>query len=365
MPRPLEALVRPDLLDMAPYEGVEPPEVVAARWGIPPERMARLDANENPYGPSPKVVEALRSCTRYHLYPDPLQRRVRSALAAYAGVDPEQVVAGMGADELIDLLLRLFLRPGDRVIDLSPTFGMYAFCTRVNGGVLVDVPRDERWDVDPAAVRRVIDERTKVVFVTNPNNPTGNLISPDTILEMVETGIGVVVDETYYEFCGFTVVPWVAQYENLIVLRTFSKWAGLAGLRLGYGVMSPRIAQRLLAIKAPYNISVAAEEAVLASLEDTDTLFHRVRLLVGERERMASLLRSLPGVVVYPSKANFLLVRFPGQSGAGVAHALARQGVLVRPLTHPRLADAVRISVGLPEHTDALVAALRVVLEGG
>lgn len=364
MPRPIEHLMRPDLLDLQPYEGVDPPEVLASRLGLSPEHIVKLDGNENPYGPSARVAEVLGSYGGFNIYPDPLQRRLRTALASYAGVQAEQVVAGAGSDELIDLVLRLFLSPGDKVIDLSPTFGMYAFCTQVNGGRLVDVPRDETWEIDTSAVRQAIDGRTKVVFVANPNNPTGNLAPLDTILDLVDTGIVVVVDETYHEFCGFTAAPWVAEHENLIVLRTLSKWAGLAGLRLGYGIMNPRIVQRLLAIKAPYNVSVAAEQAALASLEDTDTLLHRVRLLVEERERMARLLRNLPGVVVYPSKTNFLLVRLPNQRGQSIAHALAQRGVCVRTFSHPRLADCIRISVGLPHHTDALVSALRSILGG-
>ncbi|MCS7206704.1 MAG: histidinol-phosphate transaminase [Dehalococcoidia bacterium] len=364
MPPLLENLMRPDLLDLRPYEGIDPPEVLAARLGIPPERIVKLDGNENPYGPSPAVCQALGSYAGYHIYPDPLQRRLRSALASYAGVQPDQVVAGAGSDELIDLLLRLFLSPGDKVIDLSPSFGMYPFCTKVNGGIVVDVPRDAAWEIDPSAVRRAVDKRTKVVFVANPNNPTGNLTPIEVVLDLAETGILVVVDETYHEFCGFTAVPWLAHYENLVILRTLSKWAGLAGLRLGYGIMSPRIVQRVLAIKAPYNISVAAELAALASLEDTDTLLQRVRTLVEERERMAHALRAIGGVVVYPSKTNFLLVHLPGHRGDAVAAALARRGVLVRTFSHPRLVECVRISVGLPHHTDALVSAMRSILGG-
>ncbi|MFN3975318.1 MAG: histidinol-phosphate transaminase [Dehalococcoidia bacterium] len=363
MPPPIEHLMRPDLLGLQPYEGVDPPEVLAARLGLPPEHIVKLDGNENPYGPLARVAEVLGSYQGYNTYPDPLQRRLRTALASYAGVQPEQVVAGAGSDELIDLVLRLFLSQGDKVLDLSPTFGMYSFCTRVNGGLLVDVPRDEMWEIDPAAVRRAIDQRTKLVFVANPNNPTANLSPLDTILDLVDTGILVVVDETYHEFCGFTAVPLVAQHENLIVLRTLSKWAGLAGLRLGYGIMAPSIVQRLLAIKAPYNVSVAAEQAALASLEDTDPLLQRVRVLVEERERMAQALRTIPGLVVYPSKTNFLLVRLPDSRGQEIAQALARRGVFVRTFAHPRLADCIRISVGLPRHTDALVSALRSVLE--
>ncbi|MBI4336469.1 MAG: histidinol-phosphate transaminase [Chloroflexi bacterium] len=354
----MERLVRPHLRSFQAYEPVDPPEVLAARAGIPPERVIKLDGNENPYGPSPRVLEALARLTGYNIYPDPFQRRVRQALATYAGVSPDQVIAGAGSDELIDLLLRLFLEPGDQVVDLSPTFGMYAFSTRVNGGQVVTVERDAAWEVDPVAVRRALTPRTKVVFVANPNNPTGN-VTPQSVIEgLLEMGLVVVVDETYHEFSSFTVVPLLTKHENLVVLRTLSKWAGLAGLRIGYGIMAPQLAKLMMGVKAPYNINVAAEQAVLATLEDRDLLLRRVKAIVEERERLAAMLRRIPGLTVYSSRGNFLLVRLPQGKARQAQAGLAERGIFVRYFDAPRVADCLRISVGLPQHTEVVVKAL-------
>ena len=359
----LDRLIRRHVKDLAPYEGVEPPEVLAERVGITPDRVVKLDANENPYGASPHIVDALAGFPWTSIYPDPAQRRVRAGLAAYTGADVDRIIAGSGADELIDLVLRLFIDPGDRVIDLTPTFGMYAVCSRIQGGSVVRVPRDDSFDVDVAAVGQAVDDRTKLVFLCNPNNPSGNVSPESCVRDLLDLGLMVVVDETYHEFCGFTVAHLVPEYENLIVLRSLSKWAGLAGLRLGYGIMAPFLVERLMAIKQPYNVSTSAEAALFASLEDTDLLLHRVRLLVEERERMVARLQELPGVHCYPSKANFVLCRLPEGTAPWLQGELARRGIFVRHFSAPRVSDCLRISSGRPEHTDALVDAMKELLK--
>jgi len=361
--RVLKSLIQPHLLDMEPYQGVEPPEVVAARFGIPPEQVAKLDANENPYGASPKVASALAACDRFSIYPDPLQRDARQALAAYAGVDASRVIAGAGCDELIDLLMRLTVGVGDRVIDLPPTFGMYSVGARMQGGHLIPVPRDEElFEVRLDAVKKAVDARTKIIFVCNPNNPTGTLTPESAIRQLAGLGPLVVVDETYHEFSGFTAAPLLDEHENLVVLRSFSKWAGLAGIRLGYGMMSPDLVQQLMAIKPPYNLSVASEVALYASLDDTDVLLQRVRTIVEERVRLEGFLHGLPGIHVFPSKGNFLLCRINTMPAKQVQEHLARRGLFVRYFSTPPIQDCVRITVGLPEHTDRIVAALSEVL---
>lgn len=360
----LKSLIQPHLLDLEPYKGVDPPEVVAARFGVPPERVAKLDANENPYGPSPRVTAALAASDRLSIYPDPLQREARQALATYAGVDPSRVIAGAGCDELIDLLLRLFVGMDDRVIDLPPTFAMYSVGTRVQGGVLAQVPREpELFEVRLEAVQQAVDARTKIIFLCNPNNPTGTLTPEWAIRRLAELGPIIAVDETYHEFSGFTATPLLDEYENLVVLRSFSKWAGLAGVRLGYGLMAPRLVDQLMAIKPPYNLSAASETALHASLEDTDLLLQRVRTIVEERVRLEAMLSKLPGIHVFPSKGNFLLCRFTAVPASRVQDELARRGLFVRFFSTPPIHDCVRITAGLPDHTERLVAALGEILQ--
>ena len=358
-------LVRPDILAMLGYEPIEPSDVLAERLGIPADQVAKLDGNENPYGPSPRVLELLGSYGAYHRYPDPQQRRLREALAGYTGVGPERIIAGHGSDEIIDLLLRAVLAPGDIAIDCPPTFGMYGFSARVAGGRTVDVPRGDEFSLDLEGVRAAA-KGAKAVLVASPNNPTGNPLRRDELDALLATGLLVVVDEAYVEFAGGSFAALVPERENLVVLRTFSKWAGLAGLRAGYGIMPPALAGVLMHIKQPYTPNVAAEVAMLASLEDKDGLMEGVQAIVRERERMLGLLRQLEFLEVYPTDANFVLVRLKpdpreqdGQDARETRHALARRGLFVRYFDTPRLRDCLRISVGLPEHTDRLIAALR------
>jgi histidinol-phosphate aminotransferase len=352
-------LVRPDILAMLGYEPIEPADVLAERLGIAAGQVAKLDGNENPYGPSPRVLELLGRYDGYHRYPDPQQRRLRQALAEYTGVGAEHIIAGHGSDEIIDVLLRAILAPGDAVIDCPPTFGMYGFSTRVAGGRIIDVPRRDDFGIDLDGVRAAAAGDAKAVLLASPNNPSGNPLRRHELDALLALDLLVVIDEAYVEFADGSCAALVRQHENLIVLRTFSKWAGLAGLRAGYGIMPRALADVLMQIKQPYTPNVAAEVAMLASLEEQQRLMDNVRALVRERERMAAQLRQLEFVEVYRSEANFLLCRIDGMDGRTVRDRLAERGVFIRYFDTPRLRDCVRISAGLPEDTDRLMGALR------
>lgn len=359
-------LVRPDILAMIGYEPIEPGDVMAERLGIPADNVAKLDGNENPYGPPPRVLEVLGTLDTYNRYPDPAQRALRATLAEYVGIGPEHIVAGHGSDEVIDLLLRALLAPGDAMIDCPPTFGMYSFSTRVAGGRVIDVPRKEDFSLDIDSIRAVAQD-AKVISVASPNNPSGNVLTRGELEALLATELLVVVDEAYVEFAGESYARLVQQHENLVVLRTFSKWAGLAGLRAGYGIMPRPLAGVLMHIKPPYTPNVAAEAAMIVALECRDEQMRTVRMLVEERDRMASALRQLEFLHVYPSEANFLLCRvdgmqgrdLDGMQGRDLRDRLAERGLFVRYFDTPLLRDCIRISAGLPEHTDRLVDALR------
>ena len=354
----IERLIKPHLVDIKTYDPVDPPELLAKRAGIPEDKIIKLNGNENPYGGSPKASAALAK-TPLHIYPDPLQRKIRSALAGYTGMEQEYIIAGAGSDELIDLLFRLFISPGDRILDCDPTFAMYGFCARVAGGEVELVPRDELFEIDVNAVKDAIDSKTKVIFVSSPNNPTGNLASEEQVRALLETGLIIVVDEAYYEFSKQTVAGLTPDYDNLVVLRTMSKWAGLAGLRIGYGIMSPSLVQHIIDIKSPYNVNVAAEAALLASLEDAPALLDNVNLIMEESKRMFSLLEAIPGVTPWPTYGNFILCQFaPGRANA-IYEGLASRGIFVRNFGSERLQDCFRIGVGTPEQTDALIEAMK------
>jgi histidinol-phosphate aminotransferase len=355
----IEKLIRPDLAALHAYTPIRPLDILSERYGLSEEGIIKLDGNENPYGCSPRVKEALLRHRHYHIYPDPEQRTLRAALANYVGLSEDHLLGGTGSDELIDLVLRLFLEPGDKVINCPPTFGMYPFSTEVCGGQLVDIKRRGDFAIDVADVKKAVDSRTKVIFVTSPNNPSGNVTVQEDILELVETGAVVVVDEAYYEFSGVTVAPLVAKHDNLIVLRSFSKWAGLAGLRVGYGVFSPELLPYLMKIKQPYNVNAAAQVAVLESLQDMEALQGIVGKIIDERERLFLKLSELGFLKPFPSQANFILCSVPGGGAYEIYRGLQRAGIFIRYLDTPLLKDCIRISIGKAEHTDALIRALK------
>ncbi len=355
----IERLIRPDLVAFGGYAASTSPETLEGKVEVTLEYIVKLDANENPYGCSPRVSQALAAYPDFNIYPDDGQARLRQLIERYTGVNARHIVAGGGSNQLIDLVLRLFISQGDEVINCVPTFGIYRFSTELCGGTLVEVPRDENFAVNVGAVKAAISKKTKIIFLVNPNSPTGTIIPRPDILEMLDTGLPVLVDEAYYEFSGQTVASLVSQYENLMVLRTFSKWAGLAGLRVGYGLFPPKIADYLLRIKIPYNVNVAALVAVQGSLKDIDYLMDRVKAIIAERDRLFNELKKLKWLKPFPSQANFILCSVVNGKASELRQRLQDKGILVRYFDKPLLSDFIRISVGKPEHTDALIKTLR------
>ncbi len=350
--------LRAALRSLGGYAPIEPTDEVAARYGVPADRIVKLDGNENPYGPSPRARAALAGEYPAHRYPDPEQRRLRAALAERHGVPPECLVAGAGSDELIDLVFRSYVEPGDRVVVASPTFGMYGFDAELHAATLVDVPRNEDWSPDAGPLLAAAED-AKVVFLASPNNPTGDTLPPPLVEALLERGPLLVVDEAYVEFSqGESLAPLAASSDALIVLRTFSKWGGLAGLRIGYGVMPPGVAATFMQVKQPYGVSVAGEVAALASLEDAGLLDDRACAIVEQRDLMAQALRATGWIEPSPSDANFLLCRLLRSDGETVRDALRRSGVLVRYFDGERLKRHIRISTGTAEETERLLEAL-------
>lgn len=363
-----ERLLRPDLWTLEPYQPIVPFEVLAERLGRPVADIVKLDANENPYGPPPGALAALAGEAHYHIYPDPDANALRAALSRYTGAPVSCLLAGMGADELIDLVLRALLAPGDVVINCPPTFGMYPFSTAVNGGRTVAVPRGADFSLDPAGIEAAAaaEPRAKVLFLCSPNNPDGSLVDDAKLRRLLALPLLVVLDEAYIDFAEAEGIgsrlSWVGQYDNLVVLRTFSKLAGLAGLRVGYGAFPAWLLPHLWKIKQPYNVNVAAAVAAVAALEDKTWLRDKVGRLVAERERLAWELAAFDFLHPYPSRSNFVLFRVAGRSALELKRALEGEGVLVRHFDKPGVANCIRISAGRPEDTDRLVAALRAVI---
>jgi histidinol-phosphate aminotransferase len=362
----LNKLIRSDIEKMESYTPIIPFDVLSAKLGYPPEQIVKLDANENPYGPSPKVYQALAHERYYHIYPDPSSTALCEGLSHYLGVAKETIIAGSGADELIDLIMRLFIQPGDVVLNCPPTFGMYSFDAGICGAQVISVTRLADFSINVEAIERAFvgETQVKLIFVASPNNPDGGVLSDVDLQRLLKLPVIIVLDEAYVEFHGESRVKWAADYPNLIVLRTFSKWAGLAGLRVGCGVFPQAILPHAWKIKQPYNVNIAAATAALASLHDLDYLQQNVRKIVTERARLYQQLTTIDFLRPYPSRTNFILCQVVGRDAHQLKLDLERRGILIRYYTKPGLMDHIRISVGRPEHTDRLITELKKLSKG-
>lgn len=359
----IEKLVRIDMSHFGAYSPCKSPEMISRKTGIPEAEIIKLDANENPYGCSPRVSQALSKYPYLNIYPDANQTELRECLSLYLGLGTEYLVAGNGSDELIDLLLRMFLEPGDEVIVNVPTFDMYRFSTEVCRGKVINVLRKPNFEVDVMAIKAAVKDKTRLIFVTSPNNPTGTIIAETDILELLKIGLPLVVDEAYFEFSGNTVISLVPKYDNLMVLRTFSKWAGLAGLRIGYGAFPLKIADILMKIKPPYSINMAAALAAKISIEERDYLLSTVAKMIDERERMFEKLKKLNFLKPVPSQANFILCEVIDGDAKYLQDELEKRGILVRYYNTALLRNYIRISAGKPEQTDKVLQALQEIRE--
>jgi histidinol-phosphate aminotransferase len=373
----------PHIQNLPPYMPIEPFEVLSKRVGRKPEDIIKLDANENPYGMSPRAREALAHLAYGHIYPDPESRALRAALSRFTGAPTENLLVGAGADELIDLIMRVTLNSSDAVLNCPPTFGMYAFDADLNNAKVVNVPRKADFSLDLDGILEAAEKFSpKLIFVTSPNNPDGSLLPPPVLQKLLTLPSLIVLDEAYIEFTNpdnsifdnsnaripnielsnnqsrITDVP---RLDNLIVLRTFSKLAGLAGLRVGYGAFPTWLMPTLWKAKQPYNVNVAASVAAVAALDDPDYLAWTVKTLVAERNRMAEELSALPWLTVYPSNSNFVLCRVAPEIDAAQLKAdlAQKHGIFIRYFNKPGLTDCIRISVGKPEQTDALISAMK------
>jgi histidinol-phosphate aminotransferase len=354
--------IRPHIQDMHPYEPILPLDVLSKEIGIPVERLVKLDANENPFGPLPEVHRALAALDTLHIYPDPESRQIRRLLAVHHQVPEESIVMGAGADELIDLIMRIVVEPGETVINCPPTFGMYAFDSSLNRARLINVMRKYDFSIDlPEIMWAVEKHQPRLLFLANPNNPDGGMISEREFQQLVNLPLLLVIDEAYIQFIeqGRSVLKDVESYPNLIVLRTFSKWAGMAGLRIGYGVFPLAFVPMLMRAKQPYNVSVAAEQAAVVTMQNLSKADERIAQIIEQRDQLYQALAQFTWLKPYPSQANFILCQVEGLSASEVKQRLREQGILIRYFDKPGLSDHIRISIGTGEQIERLVSALK------
>ncbi|WP_345894123.1 histidinol-phosphate transaminase [Gaoshiqia sediminis] len=337
----LDKLLRDNIRNLRPYS--------SARDEFSGEAMVFLDANENPFNQP------------YNRYPDPLQRELKEKIAGLKNCNVDQIFLGNGSDEPIDLLFRAFCEPGqDNMVTIDPTYGMYQVAADINNIEIRKVKLKEDYSFVAEELLARADERTKLVFVCSPNNPTANLLDKAEILKLIYGFDGlVVVDEAYIDFApGASLLPELGQHENLIILQTFSKAWGMAGIRLGMAFASPEIIRILNKIKYPYNINILTQQKALELLELEEEKNKWVELLIEERQKLANSLEKFPFVVkVFPSDANFLLVKM--HDARGIYEYLVENGIIVRDRSKVVLCeDSLRITVGSPEENAILIEKL-------
>jgi histidinol-phosphate aminotransferase len=323
----------------------------------PGERVVKLNTNENPYPPSPRVMEAIRAISPEALrrYPSPTSDAFREAAARVHGVTPDMVLPGNGSDEVLSMIVRTFCGPGDVIAYPDPTYSLYPILAEIADVRVAAVPWEPGWDLP---IEALLATNARAIFFANPNAPSGTLVPPERVRELAKhTTAAVLVDEAYVDFAGRDCLGLLATCENVIVTRTLSKGYSLAGLRFGYALAAPELLAQVAKVKDSYNCDAISIAAATAALEDQAHARRGWEQVRAERQRVAADLRRR-GWTVIPSEANFLLATVPGGDAAGVYRALKARGVLVRFFDKPGLSDKVRITIGTPEENDLLLAAL-------
>lgn len=360
---PVTALVREAVRALQPYEWEASAEELAARLGLLASDILRFDTNTSPYPPTCEARLLEGALASVNEYPDATYPALLRALIAYTGFPAESIVVGAGADELLDMLAKVFLEPGDVAVTTEPTYGMYGVVTAIAGARLVTVADRPDFSLDLDGILAAARE-AKLVWLCHPNNPTGQAREIEHVASLARVTRGpVVVDEAYFEFHGVTAAQLIAEHPNVVVLRTLSKAFGLAGARVGYALAQPTLAAWLNRVRPPNSVSSISVALGAAVLSDPASLRERVAAILAARETLARALRDL-GLAVFPSTTNFLLCRVP--RARAVAQRLLQDGLVVRDLSgRPALADCLRFTVRSPEQNERLVQALAKALHDG
>jgi len=360
----ITSYAHPYVRELVTYEPGKPVEDLAREMGINPSDIIKLASNENPLGPSPLAVEAIKNALgRVHFYPDGGAWALRNALAERHGVARQQIVLGNGSNEIIELIAHAFLKPGTNIITAKHAFAVYHLMAQLFGADTIEV-EDPAYTSDLPAMASAITETTRVIFIANPNNPTGTLVGQEDIdrfMATVPEHVLVVFDQAYYEFLDNppNVMKYVAEGRNVVVMRTFSKIQGLANLRIGYGIMPEPIASLLQKARQPFNVNGLAQAAALASLSDTDHISQTKKLTREGIDFLQDAFTRLELEYV-PSFANFVLVNV-GDAEA-VFQSLLQRGIIVRSMRSYKLPQWIRVSIGLPEQNEAFLRALEEIM---
>jgi histidinol-phosphate aminotransferase len=340
----LNKLIRQDIEQMEKYIPVSSINDLRKLFKNP----IKLDAGENPFGASKKVKISLKNISLINFYPDPEYKEIRSCISDYTSMPIDNVIIGNGSDEIIDLLLRLILNEGDEIINCPPTFGMYVVSTELNKGKVVSVPRNSNYSVNIPKILKSITNKTKAIIICSPNNPTGNITNNNNIEVLLKTKKLIIVDEAYFEFCNKTCIRLIKKYNNLVILRTFSKWAGIAGLRIGYGIMDKFLTEQIMKIKPPYNVNRAAEVTAIAALNDLKSYIKIINKINEEKKEMIYKLKKLPYLTAYNTDTNFLYLKIKNNF-AKLKEFLGINEIIVRYYESKLTGNAIRLTIGTPK----------------
>jgi histidinol-phosphate aminotransferase len=358
---------KPGIETITPYQGGKPIEEVQRELGI--TDIIKLASNENPLGPSPLAQKAIQqAATQVHFYPDGNAYYLKQALACHLEVQPENLLLGNGSNEVLQLVGETYIAPGDEVIYSESAFVVYMLVAKTCSGKSVITPMRRGYEQDLAAMADAITDKTKVIFIANPNNPTGVMVTKaqvEQLMERVPEHVLVVFDEAYYEYVERPDYPQTLAYihegRNVIVTRTFSKIYGLAGLRIGYGIAKPEIIEVMNCVRQPFNCNLIAQVAALAALKDIEHVRRSRQVNADGKAQLYAALDEMKLEYVR-TEGNFILIHL-GRSGQSVTNALMRKGVIVRPVAGYGFPNSIRVTIGKPEENERFVKALATVLK--
>jgi len=359
------SLVRKHILKIDPYEAGKPIEEIKRQLGL--REVIKLASNENPFGPSPKAVKAIKkNLSNINRYPDSQGFYLKRRLARFLNIEPSNLVLGNGSDELIDIIIKTFVEEDEQIITADFTFLEYKIISNVKGRTVITVPL-KYFKYDLEAIRRKINKKTKAIFIANPNNPTGTYVTKyevDEFLRGLPENILLVLDEAYDTFIDVDDFPvslsLVRRKKNVIVLKTFSKAYGLAGLRIGFAITNPEFASYMEIARQPFNVNSLAQAAAIAALDDKKFLRKtRETILKGKRYLYDNLARL--GIAYVPSVANFILIDV-GRDGVGVFREMLKYGVIVRDMKQYGLKNYIRVTIGTEKENEKFVKVLKKVL---
>jgi len=340
----IESLVKKNIKTLKPYEL---PDISCP---------IKLDAMENPYDLPDAIKELLKEkITGFNRYPDPQSNELRNTIASYLGVAKENVFVGNGSDELILYILLTF--KSNQVVFPTPTFAMYKILAQITNSTVKEIPLTDEFELNDEEILKLTRNSHSIVFIAYPNNPTGNCFSKEKVLRIVEESRGlIIIDEAYFEFSKETFLSLIDSYDKVVILRTFSKAFGLAGLRIGYMVANPDIVNELFKVKLPYNLNSFSQSAAICAMENFRYLLQpQINKIIAQREKLYSFLKGINGIIPYSSSANFILFKTLNVPANTLFSELVEEGILIRNLNKDGIPNCLRVTIGTEEENNTFM----------